>query len=339
MRQVLLNAWTHRGWLAWVLWPVSLVYRLLVALRRVLYQFQVLEVQSIEVPVVVVGNVVAGGAGKTPTVISVVEHLHARGLKPGIVSRGYGRAGDDCREVLADSNAADVGDEPLLMARTCGVPVFVAPRRIDACRALLATYPDTSLVICDDGLQHYALKRDIEICVFDERGTGNGFMLPAGPLREPWPRDVDIVLHTAGTQAFAGYTARRALAAVAVRADGRRIELAQLRGQGVVAVAGIARPERFFEMLEAMGLTLLHRLSLPDHHAFDGWQAPGTAGNVLLCTEKDAVKLWLSHPDAWAVPLEFTPEPALFAALDSLLDAKLSSSTHQHENRDGHQTA
>lgn len=325
MRQALLKAWTHRGWLAWMLWPASLVYGVLVAARRGLYQFQVFQTERVAVPVVVVGNVVAGGAGKTPTVMAVVSHLLARGLNPGVISRGYGRSTDDCREVKIDSSARDVGDEPLLVARSFAVPVFVALRRVEAARALLAAWPKTSVIVCDDGLQHYALKRDIEICVFDERGVGNGFLLPAGPLRESWPRAVDLVLHTAGEAAFAGYTANRTLADYALRADGSRIRLAQLAAQPVVAVAGIARPERFFSMLEARGLTLAQRVALPDHHDFTAWQPPGDAQACLVCTEKDAVKLWLTHPQAWVVPLEFTPEQALFTALDALLDAKLSS--------------
>jgi tetraacyldisaccharide 4'-kinase len=325
VRRALLKAWTHRGWLAWLLWPVSLVYSALVAARRGLYQFQILQIQRVDVPVIVVGNVVAGGGGKTPTVIALVEHLRSRGHRPGVISRGYGRSTDDCREVLVDSTASDVGDEPMLVACSCAVPVFVAPRRVDAAHALLAAWPKTSVLVCDDGLQHYALKRDIVICVFDESGVGNGFLLPAGPLREAWPRAVDIVLHTGSTPAFAGYTANRALASYAQRADGSRIDLAELAKQPVIAVAGIARPERFFSMLEARGLTLSRRCALPDHHDFADWQPPLGPPALLVCTAKDAVKLWQTHPQAWAVPLEFTPETAMFAHLDALLDAKLSS--------------
>src|SRR5204862_6346517 len=134
----------------------------------------------------------------------------ARGLKVGSVSRGYGRGTSDCGEVRADSRAADVGDEPLLLARSCAVPVFVARQRVDAARALLRTHPQTQVIVSDDGLQHYAMKRDVEICVFDERGVGNGWLLPAGPLREPWPRQVDLVLQAGMIQ--------RSLALEAVRA-------------------------------------------------------------------------------------------------------------------------
>ena len=324
-REALPLAWTHRGWIAWVLWPASLIYRALVACRKALYQFRLLRTHQVRVPVIIVGNVVAGGAGKTPAVMAIVAHLCSRGLHPGVVSRGYGRATHDCREVGPQSTAQEVGDEPVLIAHACGVPVFVARERIEAVNALLGAYPQTSVIVCDDGLQHFALGRDIEICVFDERGIGNGFMLPAGPLREPWPRAVDLVLHSGESQAFPGYTARRGLGEQALRSDGRRVNLAELRGHKLIAIAGIARPQRFFDMLRKRGLVLDQALALPDHFDFADWQAPSHADSILLCTQKDAVKLWRSHPAALAVPLLFTPEPAMLAALDSLLDAKLSS--------------
>ena len=330
LRQALTQAWTRRGWLALVLWPVSLVYGLLVFLRSGLYRLQLLKTQRVRVPVIVVGNVVAGGAGKTPVVMALVEHLKARGLHPGVVSRGYGRSTHDCREVGPRSTAAEAGDEPVLIARSCGVPVFVASRRIEAAQALLAAYPQTTVIVCDDGLQHHALARDIEICVFDERGTGNGFLLPAGPLREPWPRSVDLVLHSGATQAFAGYAATRELAGHALRADGSAVPLKELEDRPLIAVAGIARPEAFFAMLRARGLQLAEAIALPDHFDFDGWRMPGEL--TLLCTAKDAFKLWPLHPEALAVPLLFRPEPALLSALDALLDAKLSSAQRLPEN-------
>ncbi|MES2975224.1 MAG: tetraacyldisaccharide 4'-kinase [Pseudomonadota bacterium] len=335
LRQALTQAWTRRGGLALALWPVSLVYRLLVMLRQGLYQLRILSAHRVHVPVIVVGNVVAGGAGKTPVVMALVEHLKARGLHPGVVSRGYGRGTHDCREVGPHSTAAEAGDEPVLIARSCGVPVFVARRRIEAAQALLAAHPQTSVIVCDDGLQHHALARDIEICVFDERGTGNGFLLPAGPLREPWPRSVDLVLHSGTTQAFAGYAATRQLADHAVRADGSTVALEDLHGQPLVAVAGIARPDAFFEMLRARGLHLARAIALPDHFDFAGWTLQEVAGGSraqLLCTAKDAVKLWQAQPGALAVPLLFRPEPALLSALDALLDAKLSSAMPLSEN-------
>jgi tetraacyldisaccharide 4'-kinase len=330
VESVLLRAWRRRGPLACLLWPVSLLYRALVALRAALFRSGLLASGSAGVPVLVVGNVVAGGSGKTPVVMALVRHLAARGFSVGVVSRGYGRQlakdAPDCREVTPDSAAADVGDEPLLVRRSCGVPVFVARRRLEAARALLARYPATDLIVADDGLQHHALKRDLEICVFDDRGVGNGWLLPAGPLREPWPRPVDLVLHTGAAPAFAGYRARRALAGHALRQDGTQLPLAALRGTPVLALAAIAQPQSFFDMLRAAGLTLAQTQALPDHSDFSGWTRPGDATLPLLCTEKDAVKLWALAPDALAVPLAVTLDPGFLAALDERIDRLLAAS-------------
>ena len=316
------SAWLHRGLPACLLWPLSLLYRTLFALRRSLYNRGWLATERVPVPVIVVGNVIAGGAGKTPVVMAVVRHLQARGLQVGVVSRGYGRRTDDCREVLGDSDPHDVGDEPALIRHTTGAPVFVARKRIDAARALLALHPATQAIVSDDGLQHLALARDIEICVFDDRGIGNGWLLPAGLLREPWPRRCDLVLHSGERPAFAGgYTATRSLARDALASDGKRVSLDALAGKPLIALAAIARPEGFFDMLRTRGLTLAETIALPDHYDFDAWQRPSSGECTLVCTEKDAVKLWRKAPDALAVPLHFAPAPEFFNALD----AKLSS--------------
>jgi len=316
------RAWLRRGALAWLLWPLSLLYAALFGLRRWLYRKGWLKTHRVRVPVIVVGNVIAGGAGKTPVVMAVVRHLQARGLRVGVVSRGYGRSTDDCREVFGESDPQDVGDEPALIHRATGAPVFVARHRVEAARALLARHPATQVIVSDDGLQHLALARDVEICVFDDRGVGNGWQLPAGPLREQWPRPCDLVLHSGEHPAFeGGYTATRALAQDAVASDGKLTPLEALAGTPAIALAAIARPEAFFDMLRARGLTLTNTIALPDHFDFGGWQRPSDLEYPLLCTEKDAVKLWRHAPDALAVPLHFAPEPRFFAALD----AKLSS--------------
>jgi tetraacyldisaccharide 4'-kinase len=322
------RAWLQRGTLARLLWPFSLLYGALVAIRRALYRLGILQTARVGAPVIVVGNVIAGGSGKTPVVMAIVRHLRARGWKVGVVSRGYGRATDDCRAVQDDSDPREVGDEPALIRRSTAVPVFVARRRAEAARALLALHPDTQLIVSDDGLQHLALARDIEICVFDDRGTGNGWLLPAGPLREHWPRRCDLVIHTGTRPAFAGFTARRALADHALRLDGTPVPLASLAGRALIAVAAIAKPEAFFQMLRERGLVPQQGIALPDHHDFSDWEPPPGNGYTLICTEKDAVKLWRRAPDALALPLVFEPEPAFFSALD----AKLSS-------LDGHQAA
>ena len=322
--------WRQRGAAAWALWPLSLLYGGLVALRRALYRAGIFTSAHPGVPTIVVGNVIAGGAGKTPVVMAVVQHLQAQGWHPGVISRGYGRSTRDNRIVLAGSAPHSVGDEPALIARSCHVPVAVAAQRSAAARLLRSAYPDTNVIVCDDGLQHLALARDVEICVFNEHGIGNGFLLPAGPLRETWPRavgsDVDIVLHT-GPAPHGGqaprFAVQRQLADFAVRADGSRVTLASLQGTPLFALAAIARPADFFAQLQAQGLLLAETLALPDHFDFDSWKRPPHKGYSLICTEKDAVKLWPQHPDVLAVPLQLQLAAGFFVTLDALLQPTL----------------
>jgi len=345
VKQLLLKAWRTRGWLACLLWPVAQIYGLAVRLRLALYRGAILPSERFEAPVIVVGNVIAGGAGKTPLVMALVKHLQAKGLQVGVVSRGYGRSGHETLEVRPETPVDQSGDEPALIKRATGAPVFVASRRAEALRALLAAYPATAVVVCDDGLQHYALQRDIEIAVFDDRGVGNGWMLPAGPLREPWPdrkhQGIDLVLHTGQKPAFEGFTSSRQLADHAVAANGRQIALTALRGQPLIALAGIASPEEFFAMLRARGLMLEKTIPLPDHHAFESDDLAAYTGQTVLCTEKDAVKLFpipgLAQLHLLAVPLAFSPEPAFFSALDELLAPLLSSKLSQLPSDHGHQ--
>ena len=318
------RAWRQRGALACLLWPLSLLMGLLVRLRRGLYAARIFPSGHPGVPVIVVGNVVAGGAGKTPVVMAVVRHLQARGWRPGVVSRGYGRSSTDCRAVLPDSPPSAAGDEPLLIARQCKVPVFVASQRLEAAQALRQSHPDIDIIVCDDGLQHLALARNIEVCVFNTDGVGNGWLLPAGPLREPWPRPVDLVVH-AGTAPKGGrapcFAMQRSLAPTAVRADGSQVPLHQLQAQPLLALAGIARPRDFFALLQQSGLEPQRTLALPDHYDYDSWQRPSDKPYTLICTEKDAAKLWRLHPDALAVPLRLEIAPGFFEALDAKLAA------------------
>ncbi|SFC56747.1 lipid-A-disaccharide kinase [Polaromonas sp. OV174] len=342
MKQLLPRAWLTRGWLACLLWPLAQVHGLLVRLRLLMYRSGLLPSERFRVPVIVVGNVVAGGAGKTPLVISLVRHLQAQGLAVGVLSRGYGRSGQGSLEVRPETPINESGDEPALIRRATDAPVFVARKRPEALRSLLAAYPASTVVVCDDGLQHYALQRDIEIAVFDDRGVGNGWLLPAGPLREPWPerqrQGLDLVLHTGQQPAFEGFTSSRQLADHAQTADGRQIALSALRGRPLVALAGIASPESFFGMLRTRGLTLAKTIPLPDHHDFEHEDLSAYTGQTVLCTEKDAVKLFaipgLAGLELLAIPLVFSPEPAFFVALDALLRPKLSQLPSEH----GHQT-
>ncbi|QJC56346.1 Tetraacyldisaccharide 4'-kinase [Polaromonas vacuolata] len=327
MKASLQDAWRSKSAVAYMLWPLSLIYAVLISLRTLLYRLGWLHSDHAGVATLVIGNVVAGGAGKTPLVMALLTHFNSRGIRVGVISRGYGRSDKDCREVFADTPAAQAGDEPALIKKNRDVPVFVAQNRLAAARALLAAYPRTELIICDDGLQHYALQRDIEIVVFDDGGLGNGWLIPAGPLREHWPRQANLVLHTGRHPAFAGYRSTRQLADQAVAQDGSCVTLQSLRGERLVALAGIANPSAFFEMLEQTGLKLEHRIPLDDHHDFSAGLPFIAAGSTVLCTEKDAIKLFELPQSAnfrlLSVALVFEPEPAFMQAFDALLDKQL----------------
>jgi tetraacyldisaccharide 4'-kinase len=327
----------HRGLAARCLWPLSLLYGALIRLRRGLYAAGIFRTSRLPVPVIVVGNVVVGGAGKTPTLIALVQHLRALGWHPGVVSRGYGRSTRGTLSVQADTPAQACGDEPALIRRTTGVPVVVSEQRVASALALLAAHPEVNVLLCDDGLQHLALGRNLSVVVFDERATGNGWLLPAGLLREPWPgaaalqADQVLVLRqhregmppppvplAAGLQAF---DAARRLADHALGPGGERVALSVLQAQPLTAVAGIARPAAFFDMLRARGLNITREVALPDHADASAYAALASGPEPLVCTEKDAVKLFaaLPHttpaPAMWAVPLELAPEPAFFSAV------------------------
>lgn len=316
-------AWWASRKLSAIAWlPLAGVFGVLSALRRGLFRAGVLRRDKLPVPVIVVGNVAVGGSGKTPVVAWLAGQLRAAGHVPGIVSRGYGAAVGGVALVGADSDPRAFGDEPVLLAQLTGCPVAVGVDRPAAARALLKAHPECSVIISDDGLQHYRLRRDVEIVVLDEATLGNRWLLPAGPLREPWPRAVDFLL-CAGAVPPGGsapaFALERRLADTAIAADGRRVPLADLAGQALVAVAGTARPEEFFAMLRARGLAPTQTFALPDHFDFDSWNPNTDKRQRLVCTEKDAPKLWPRFPDALAVPLELAIAPAFFAALDERL--------------------
>jgi len=303
----LLDAWRRSGPLTWCLFPLTFISHAFIGLRSLAYRFGWKTTVNLHVPVIVVGNVMVGGTGKTPIVIHLAQRLTQMGWQVGIISRGDGGRHAECTEVRLHSLAQEVGDEALLLKHRLGLPVFIGKRRAQAALRLMQTYPQTQLIISDDGLQHLALHHDIALCVFDDRGLGNGFLLPAGPLRESWPRRlkkgvVQMTVHT-GDRAFEdSLAAHRHLAGYAVNGRGEQRALQSWHPQAVDALAAIAQPELFFSALRQTGLLLSHTQSFPDHDPLDHWQAH--SANDVFCTEKDAVKLWRHHPDVWAVPLQ-----------------------------------
>lgn len=321
IESALMRIWMRRGPVAWLLLPVSLLFHLLVAVRRGLYRRGWLRSVCVPVPVVVVGNVFIGGTGKTPFTIWLVESLRKAGYTPGVVSRGYGASGTAPRPVLPDALAGEVGDEPLLIARRAQCPVMVGRDRVAAAQALLLAHPEINLIIADDGLQHYRLARTVEIVLCDSRGDGNGWLLPAGPLREPAsrPRDFTVVNAAEPTPLPPG-TVRMVLEgshAERLVDCSQRTDLAALAKTAatIAAAAGIGHPARFFSMLRSHGLAFTE-LPLPDHHDFTGNPFSGLTADVILITEKDAVKCQQNNelkndPRLWVVPVTARIDAAL----------------------------
>jgi tetraacyldisaccharide 4'-kinase len=307
-------------WLGALEW----VYESALLLRRWTYRRRLFTVRRLPVPVVVVGNLTVGGTGKTPVVSWLVRELAQRGWRPGVAMRGYRGRLRVATLLGPETEPSEVGDEAVLQYKACSCPVAVGVDRAEA-GALLIERAGCNVVICDDGLQHWALRRDFEIAVVDgDRRFGNGRLLPAGPLREPAERLglIDVVIVNGGPvgpgETPLSVTGRTA---VSLRDPGRMVDLRSWRGRRVHAVAGIGNPERFFRMLEGLGLEVI-RHPLPDHHRFDGAELKFGDGLPVLVTEKDAVKCTsFAGPETYAVPVE--------AVLPSELVDRIHLALHQ----------
>ncbi len=314
MREWLEGEWQRKGGGALVLLPLALVFAAIVAARRALYRARMLPAWRAPVPVLVVGNVTVGGTGKTPLVIAILELLQRHGWTPGVVARGYGRVPPREQDPLGVvrvypdvATPEHFGDEPVLIARRSRVPVFISPDRAAAARALLATHREVDVVVADDGLQHYPLARDLEIAVVDgERGFGNGLPLPAGPLREPVSRlrTVDAAVVHGGPdpvailrpapqgprRQFAMRLGRERFVALTTGDERAPEEFAlAVQGRAVAAIAGIGNPPRFFDHLAALGIRARTQ-AFPDHHMYQPRELKLPGAEVVLMTEKDAVK-------------------------------------------------
>jgi tetraacyldisaccharide 4'-kinase len=335
-----------------MLTPLAGLYGLLLLIRRALYALGLLQQTRLPVPVIVVGNVFVGGTGKTPFVIWLVEQLRARGWHPGVISRGYGAQHDQVTEVNVDSDYQAAGDEPLLIIQRTGVPVVVGRRRVAAGHQLLRAHPEVDILISDDGLQHYALARTLEIQICDSRGHGNGWLLPAGPLREPASRRSDFFVVNAAAAPFKvtsnapSDTQSRAPSDATSKlpptADIHRMTLQaefaerlnqpsqrQLlstisSGKRIIAAAGIGHPQRFFDMLSEHGIALADTLALPDHFDYRHNPFATVSADMILITEKDAVKCARINSLAndarlWVVPVTATiAEPLIDNIVETL---------------------
>lgn len=328
--------WLQRQWQGLTLWhalllPFTLLFALLIGLRRLSYRLNLLHSIAMPVPVIVVGNLTVGGAGKTPLVLWLVEFLRGQGYRPGIISRGYGsHAAPQPQPVMEASDPALVGDEPVLLARRARCPVWVGARRVDAGQALLAAHPECDVLVSDDGLQHYRLRRDVEIVVVDgRRRYGNGLLLPAGPLREPVSRlaTADAVVINGGGITPGQYGMALTGALFRRLHDGQTATAADLAGKQLHAIAGIGHPPRFFAHLRQLGLDIVEH-AFADHYAFQPEDLQFENADAILMTEKDAVKCMAFAPlNSWVL--------AVTAEVDAALGNKVLEKLRK---RDGRQT-
>ena len=339
--QRLAQTWYRPARLAWLLLPLAVLYRGATMLRSALYRRGILRRTRVRVPVVIVGNITAGGSGKTPLSRHLVEQLQASGRCPGVVSRSYAASARAPAQVRAGDDPAVRGDEAVLLATGLSCPVWSGPDRLAAAQALLVAHPEIDTLVCDDGLQHYALARDVEIAVIDAaRGFGNGLPLPAGPLREPVARlrSVDaIVLNGAGRvtalpAAVPTFTLTLRPEPFRNVADGRIEAATRFRGLRLVAVAGIGDPERFFATLRGLGLTFEPH-GFPDHHRYFARELAYPHADAILMTEKDAIKC-AAFGDArmWTVPVAAVASVDLTTLILQRLDRAAQSAAGERHN-------
>jgi tetraacyldisaccharide 4'-kinase len=304
--------WYRRGAVAWLLWPASIVFGFAVAVRRLLYWLRILKSAHPGIPVIIVGNLTVGGSGKTPLVLWIAEFLKSKGWSPGIVSRGYGGNIEFPRAATVAAEAEDVGDEPIVLSRRSGCPVWVGPDRLKVIEVLRAQHPEVNVLVLDDGLQHYRLRRDVEIAVMDSRGFGNGFLFPAGPLREPKRRlkSVDAVVSHQNTEVRGYAMVLEGDVAHRMTDSRERQPLQAWRGQKLHAVAGIGNPTRFFVHVGRLGPKVVPH-PFPDHHRFIPEELEFGDEAPVLMTEKDAVKLRrYARAGWWVLPVSARLDPA-----------------------------
>ncbi len=293
--------WYRHSIFSYMLLPLSWLFQLIIIIRRWLYRLQIKKVNCFSVPVIVIGNITIGGTGKTPFVIWLANLLSQQGYKPGIVSRGYKVKNiTKPRLITTNSSVTEAGDEPLIIARHTNCPVVITPNRSKAIELLINQH-NCNIIISDDGLQHYAMARNIEIVVVDgQRQFGNGWLLPAGPLREPISRlkSVDFVVYNTVNMHL-----KPATSLIAVNDNNRRLKITELAGKKVHAVAGIGNPQRFFASLCQLGLQIIEH-PFPDHYNFKKNDIDLDENSIIIMTEKDAVKcVDIADERHWFLPV------------------------------------
>jgi tetraacyldisaccharide 4'-kinase len=333
--------WEKRGVIAKLLWPLSVIFSWLTSVRRYLYELNILKSEVLAVPVIIVGNLRVGGTGKTPTVLALAKALQIKGFHPGVISRGYEGQLQGVQEVSSASSPKDLGDEPCYMAQQLdqlNIPIFVHGDRTKTAKVLLEAYPQVNVIISDDGLQHYALKRwpardggrDIELVVRDARAEGNEYLLPAGPLRESVNRSRDYTLSIGSIDASnvdldlnsnfkAPYLVDapnfsvtiKVKAAYQLNHQSNMMTLSELQQRDdlkILAAAGLGHPQKFFDLLSDHGL-VFEPLPLPDHYDFLVNPFDSKNADIILITEKDAVKCsqlgaYKNDGRIWVLPIE-----------------------------------
>ncbi len=315
--------WYNGGFAVIPLLPLSWLFRCLVRVRRWLYQHDWLTINHFSAPLIVVGNITVGGSGKTPFVIWLANFLRSKGYKPGIVSRGYGGTATEWPQpVMVSSNPALVGDEAVLLVQRCYCPMVVSPNRPDAVRMLLKDF-DCDIVIADDGLQHYAMGRDIEIVIIDgQRRFGNGQLLPAGPLREPLTRLKNVDLCLLNGEPLSPDEYRMTVEGISLynlQNPEQSGELSAFKGKQIHAIAGIGYPDKFFNLLKGAGIEVIAH-PFPDHHTYRVDDLNFGDDKMVVMTEKDAVKcLSFSKPEHWVLTIEMALEEKAEERLSALL--------------------
>jgi tetraacyldisaccharide 4'-kinase len=320
-----MNNWLQQQWYRPGFWhlllaPLSCLFWLASGLRRFCYRVGLARSYKLPVPVVVVGNISVGGTGKTPLVLWLAEALKRKGLSPAIISRGYGGSSSGVMDVHANSDSAIVGDEPVLLVKRSQCPVWVGRDRVKVAQSLLGLHPECNVIISDDGLQYYRLQRDFEIAVVDgSRGFGNGWLLPAGPLREPASRLKTLDAVVCNGDRHNG--SESALNAFSMQLEGRvfhnlldptkTAQTTVFAEKSICAIAGIGNPARFFQQLSGLGLQF-KSLVFPDHHAFRPVDLQNIKADAILMTEKDAVKCAaFAEAHCWYLPVNAVVDETL----------------------------
>jgi tetraacyldisaccharide 4'-kinase len=313
--QIFNNQYYKKSSWIYLLIPISIFFYIFSSLKKYLYKNGFLTTIKIKVPVLIIGNITLGGTGKTPLALNIIENFLKEGLKPALISRGYGARANNIKEVFESSDVRAVGDEALLIKSKSKIPVFIGKDRANVARILLKKYPETSIIISDDGLQHHRLERDYEIIVVDsQRQFGNGLIFPAGPLREGISRlkQVDAVVYKGVNNNSNFYQMKYITKHFKNLLTNKKAILKDIKDKKIVAITAIGNPESFFSTLEGYDLKF-KKVIFNDHYLFNKNDFIKYADYNIVMTEKDAIKCKkFATKNFWVLPLETKVDERLF---------------------------